>query len=367
MVAEAPAELRQRIENYPGAARRFDAVIRAWIDAAGEKDVKSRYSRSVGQRLEQCVKEIEQLAEMPNGLKLAFNLILYLGNKSCGPKYAPEYSRYRSWDEPADTLLLKLSKKILEIDSGFIPTEEVAQLRERIELLAAKDVNSYFPSSFDLMWSVVECPDTIQEFHDNLRAEILATYSKEDREAIRYERRYHNIGEKLEEYIPKIRRLRLMSLVGYKLAFDLVLYVGRYSYLDPPDHDRWMNQRRLDEEMDELLMGVANDIRNQEPDFKRQQAIDALRCELEYLAGHGVISYFPLSFKMLSKWMPETAKAYAVEIHDELKAKVSKAHKLLEKRLQIYVGDQKVPTTDWLGTKMLEFVEEIRALSSMLE
>jgi len=81
---------------------------------------------------------------------------------------------------------------------------------------------------------------------------------------------------------------------------------------------------------------VANDIRNQEPDFRPHQAIDALRCEIEYLAGHDVTSYFPLSFKMLSKWMPETAKAYAGEIHDGLKSRISKAHKLLEKRLQIY-------------------------------
>ena len=184
------------------------------------------------------MKEIEQLAEMPNGLKFAFNLVLYLGNKSFDPIHAPEYYTRRSWDKPADDLLLKLLKRMLEMDTKFMPTKEVAQLRDRIELFATRGVDSYFPNSFDFMWSVVEGPDVIQRFHDELKAEILATYSKEDKEAARYERGYQSMGEKMEEYIPKIMRMRLISLLGSKFAFDLVLYLGRHSYLYLPDYDR---------------------------------------------------------------------------------------------------------------------------------
>lgn len=60
--------IRERIQNHLGAAKRFGNVIRAWIVAACEKAEPSSYGDSESRYLEQYVEDIEQLAEMPEGL-----------------------------------------------------------------------------------------------------------------------------------------------------------------------------------------------------------------------------------------------------------------------------------------------------------
>jgi hypothetical protein len=183
---------------------------------------------------------------------------------------------------------------MLEKNPAFV-LRKVAQLHERIELLKAKRVGTYFLNSYDLMWGLAESPEGILKFNGNLKAEILAAYTKLSavKKGKRYQRNYSAIGEKMEDYIPEVKRLSLMSLTGSKLAFDLALYLGRHSYLDPADNDSWNTTRDPDEMVDELLTEMTNNIPKGEPDFKPQLTVDALRCEIEHLAGKNVQSYSP--------------------------------------------------------------------------
>jgi hypothetical protein len=83
--------------------------------------------------------EIEQLAEMPEGLERAFNLILFLGEKSYDQDDTRDFYSYRPSDKPADALLLKLAKRMKKYPT-FMPTTVVALLQSKIEQLKAKGV-----------------------------------------------------------------------------------------------------------------------------------------------------------------------------------------------------------------------------------
>jgi hypothetical protein len=104
-------------------------------------------------------------------------------------------------------------------------------------------------------------------FHDALKAAISTTYSKtstelaESKFSIAYGEPWPT---RMQEYIPKIRRLLHMSSVSQKLGFDLVLYLGRHSYTDSPR--KRTSRKTLDKSADDLLAGLAMAIK-EDPDF----------------------------------------------------------------------------------------------------
>jgi hypothetical protein len=95
-----------------------------------------------------------------------------------------------------------------------------------------------------------------------------------------------------------------MPGTGLQLTFDLVLYLGRHSYLEAPYQFRNRLRSRLDIAMDALLE-VATATKEKQPGFRPQRVADALRCEIEFLAETEVQTYFAKSFNLLSSWLPE--------------------------------------------------------------
>jgi hypothetical protein len=150
------------------------------------------------------------------------------------------------------------------------------------------------------------------------------------------------VDSELGDFVPQTRRLSLMSGTGLQLAPDLVLYLGRHSYLEPPYKFRNRSRSRLDTAMDALLLEVATAIKEMQPDFRPQREADALRCEIEFLAETEVQTYFTKSFNLLSCLLPEPSKAYAEEVQNEIMARISKAHKVREKAGDLFSGP-KIP------------------------
>jgi hypothetical protein len=157
-----------------------------------------------------------------------------------------------------------------------------------------------------------------------------------------------------------------MPGTGLQLTFDLVLYLGRHSYLEAPYQFRNRSRSHLDTAMD-VLLEVATATKEKQPGFRPQRVADALRCEIEFLAETEVQTYFAKSFNLLSSWLPEPSKAYAEEVQNEIMARISKAHKVQEKRLEVYALDQKCPMPDCLGGKRVEFFEDVSALGQKVE
>jgi len=92
-----------------------------------------------------------------------------------------------------------------------------------------------------------------------------------------------------------------------------------------------------------------------------------LRAETHFLAEKKRFSFFPKWLKLLSSWLLELAKAYVGEVLDELQYRISKAYRILEKKLEIYQHDQKKPSTDILSSRMKDFLDDIEILSKIPE
>ena len=69
----------------------------------------------------------------------------------------------------------------------------------------------------------------------------------------------------------------------------------------------------------------------------------------------------------MASWVPTTAKAYAKEAHNEIKANIDKTHAAVEKRYANFNYDSKRPTADWLSRDMKAFLPAIEDLSNKPE
>jgi hypothetical protein len=103
----------------------------------------------------------------------------------------------------------------------------------------------------------------------------------------------------MKPFVPCIRKVGNMSPRGAKLAFDLVLFLGRHTYKEIPESWRPEVLTRLDDYLDSTLLELAVGAREQDPTFKPVKAVEALRCEIAFLAEYHIDFYFPKAFKLL--------------------------------------------------------------------
>jgi hypothetical protein len=104
------------------------------------------YSEAV----EPFIDDIDKLSDMPGGLELAFDLVLYLGTKSQGELVdgcCECGSGDRPSDEPADELLCLLAKRLKANVEGWNPVKELERLRQEAKSLEGFGIDSYFPRS----------------------------------------------------------------------------------------------------------------------------------------------------------------------------------------------------------------------------
>jgi len=104
------------------------------------------YSKAV----EPFIDDIDKLSDMPSGLELAFDLVLYLGTKSQGEVVdgcCECGSGDRPSDEPADELLCLLAKRMKANVEGWNPVKELERLRQQSKALEEFGIDTYFPRS----------------------------------------------------------------------------------------------------------------------------------------------------------------------------------------------------------------------------
>jgi hypothetical protein len=191
-------------------------------------------------------------------------------------------------------------------------------------------------NSFDLLLCWEAGPEKIQEFDKDLKTEISAVYTKASAERRQSGHVSGIISSSMVHFIPQIRRLGNMSSTGLHLAFELVMFLGRHSYDETPS----FTNRPSDLLADALLVELITDARLKDPNFRPVEEIKSLKSEMGLLAEYNIHSYFPGSFKLLSKMMPDIAKASAVKLYETYKLKITKANKVLEDRLEICKHDQ---------------------------
>jgi hypothetical protein len=332
---EAPQSIRDEFANHPGAAKILNSAIRSWIKAAYD-EAKEGYCQGedLSEVMVKYIPEIERLSQMSGELELAFHLVLFLGRHSYDPK--DKYQRQRPSDEASDKLLLNISKRIRKNDPSFLP-KEAKDLSEQIaKLTELMTTTHYFESSFAMMSSWTQGPEYVQKFHDEIKAEISIAYAKildGDGESKRDYNERNPFSKSMKPFVPRIRKVDNMSPGGAKLAFDLVLFLGRHTYKEIPES--WWPEAltRLNDYLDSTLLELAVEAREQDPTFKPIKSVEALRCEIAFLVEYHIDSYFSKAFKLLSSWMPDIAQTYALEFFNNIKTKIDQAHRLAMGRL----------------------------------
>ncbi|CZR60451.1 uncharacterized protein PAC_10347 [Phialocephala subalpina] len=77
---ELPSPIVELLQNYPGAATKLDAAIRSWIiDTYDKCENKSSNSCTLSNAMTKYLPDIERLSRLPDGLNLAYHLVLFLG------------------------------------------------------------------------------------------------------------------------------------------------------------------------------------------------------------------------------------------------------------------------------------------------
>jgi hypothetical protein len=229
---EAPQSILDDVANHPGTVKILDSAIRSWIKATYD-ETKEGYCQGEGlsEIMVKYIPEIERLSQMSGGLELAFHLVSFLGRHSYDPK--DKYQRQRSSDEASDKLLLNISKRIRKNDPSFLPKEVMKDLSEQIaKLTELMTTTHYFESSFAMMPSWTQGPEYVQKVHDEIKAVSIA-YAKildGDGESKRDYDERNPFGKSMKPFVPRIHKVGNMLPGGAKLAFDLVLFLGRHIY-----------------------------------------------------------------------------------------------------------------------------------------
>ncbi|ESZ92579.1 hypothetical protein SBOR_7039 [Sclerotinia borealis F-4128] len=222
--------------------------------------------------------------------------------------------------------------------------------------------------SRDLLISLVE-PSCVRNFSEKISRDILLDYKNVATNAVtkavdtttsRASEQVQTLASRMLSHISSIERLVFMN-EGKKWAFDLVLLAGRHSNLDhlKIDHDHQV----FDAAADNLLLQVAKAIKQEDPTFRPADAMEILIDEIE-TTGHS--GYFPQSYKLFLSWMPDVESAHVQKHVDDLHARIADAHAAVQRRLIICINDHSSPTSDLLGRKMREYIDDVVRLSHKL-
>jgi hypothetical protein len=247
-----------------------------------------------------------------------------------------------------------------------------------VKLFEERHAWPYLQRSFGILSSWLENHNFTEKTDEELGIEILSMNTDLEAQAQRFcrgncgENCYHFAGlliEKSMQFLPRIRRLGSLD-GGLEYAFNLLLFLGRQSYIETGSVQSW--QVNVDGRIDfeyfrdsSMLNHFAIRFKETYPNFEFDLALETLQTETEYLATIGSKNYLPHTFKLLASLAPYCAQKWAEGLRDEVKAKIVKRHTGIVKRYSIYLDDEKRPKGDWLGVAMETFLPETKSLAQL--
>ncbi|KAI9643029.1 hypothetical protein NHQ30_008764 [Ciborinia camelliae] len=364
----APIKIQELI-NLDFASRDFyEKSIRAGIDEESNAFHNSNRSSNFS-KLTEFIKDVEQLSHMSQGLPLAFGLAFYL----CGSTFREDSkivnaSRYECF--PFDCLAYNLCLRMKDENPYFDPKVYLTRVDEQRQWVRP-DSDGLVPHLLqcsDLLRSLVEGPSYIQLSYNNMLNNIRKAY--EDGVNFLSTNPPGNAASVLSSHmlkqIPHLQRLTYMA-GGKKMAFDLVLFMGRHSHLNDPANSRGHQvTEEFNKAADSMLLKISKAIREEDPTFRPVNAMEILLEEIETIETTEYGGCFPQSYKLFLSWMPEVEKAHVQHDYDDLRTKISNAHATIKRRLEVFVKDETRPTTDLLGKKMSGFIVDIDRLSKKM-
>jgi hypothetical protein len=323
---EAAPRLHDTLKDEITAAH---ANIKDRIENHGERLTSDDYSA----KMLEFIPHVRRLSTLsPVGLRLAFDLTIYLGQQSYGSlenggRGAPN----RPSDSQADDLLVEIATQIKGQDPSFAPVTEVAEIKRRHKKLRKSAIRTFFPKSLDLMWPWL--PGAATEFHDDLKKKIIKSH-KDTETKLFSNRMLQNqratsdwYSNQMSNFIPEIRRLSEIP-GGLLMAFGLLVMVGNFSYLRderldpfygwgpvPPD---WWCGRKSDAMADDLMSELIQRIQEEHPNFRPVTEISQLQDGAKFLSSHDINTFFSKSLPLMASWITETANPNSIYHNGEL-------------------------------------------------
>lgn len=354
-----PSAITEQLQAYPSAAQKLHDSIQIWWKEAIEKRDKSEAAQ-LGIDLLRYVPDMERLSLLSDGFKLTWQIIVTCEREVWAKIPRLNARILKKLFEAMDSVLYRVFRR----SSGELSTEEainwLKQVRQNTWINSA-----YFQRTHDLLWSIKKGPEAVQLFHQKLEASIRSKQLELTR-MIRqpwFEQWTKTIKN---PYFDEIRRLSSMSLEGSKLAFHLLLLVGRQSYDWERVSEDGDDRKLSDMEMDKLMVEIANTIKDEDPGFQPSAAFENLRCEIQYLKSRPIYDlYFHQSFFLLLTWFPEQEHDYLTKYCADYFARVKETSSLWTKRLNIYLLDGRQPVSDWMSRAISPFIDEISKLSQI--
>ncbi|QSZ31572.1 hypothetical protein DSL72_001139 [Monilinia vaccinii-corymbosi] len=381
LLSAAPIKIQKLINMDPASRDFYQTSIRAWIDKEKaelckayelEPSITTNFSGT-----KKYLTDIERLSHMSQGLPIAFDLALYL----CESSYVETKDgkikitgRYNIG--PSDHLVRTLCLRMKNEDANFRPAVHLSRINGQRKFFAedSSGLVQHLLRARDLLVSWVEGPSAAHKIHDDTKRRILYDYGRIVLKLQSAIRSSHfgpagnanipgHLVSSVEKSIPQVKRLLYMA-GGKKLAFDLLLFAGRHSYIECNRNPLGRKiTEGFDKVADSLLLQISKAIREEDPSFRPVDAMEMLHEEIETTRYFG---YFPQSYELFSSWMPEVGKAHVQQDYDDLRTKIINAHAAVERRLEVFVKDGSRPTIDLLGRRMCGFIDDINKLSKKL-
>lgn len=283
LLTEAPPTIRIQIESTQGAAKKIDTHLRKKIQKEHDR-CSGRHGNGIwekGAAMADFIPDAHLLPNMPEGLELAFQLVIFMGlNVYSRSEHPDNVSTYQAADLKIDEALFDIATRLKTQSPEWLPLSAVHKGSDLHQRLSKCGVKTCFTESFYLFLSWTRGPAYIQEYHDDLKGQISASYRKIVA-APGKAWRIGSDGSDMALLIPKIRRLGRMSSQGPRLAFELVMFFGRHTYTERPTP---CQDRTIDPIVDELLSSLMKPVLGEAVELDvYEDALDTIRNEIKFL------------------------------------------------------------------------------------
>jgi hypothetical protein len=196
-----------------------------------------------------------------------------------------------------------------------------------------------FPKSYDLMWSYIEGPDAVKQYHDELKANVRTTHDKVIREVESFEEKAgfecssYKLSREMQDFAHAIRRLAYME-GGLQRAVTLDFALGKPTYSHLPSVFGGYTYRSIDLLTARLILEFAKLSKQECPGFDAEDIMLDINPQIQYLRHRNIYTYMPRSYKLPTSW-----RAGAKAKEKEEKQRFMAAIKLL-----LFLGKQSFST-----------------------
>ncbi|CZR60292.1 uncharacterized protein PAC_10188 [Phialocephala subalpina] len=385
-------DIRKHVDSF------YNEIYADWKCEEHPDKCISSYDKRLCDTIWKYLPGEKQLSRMHGGLKLAFELVQYMGNKThiefenrSAIRMSIPMCKICMFGPPADTLLFDFLQKLKEKEKDFRPKECFGRIEAQRKALSngmepttglwlhGDDEDDeeftlhddYFTKSYDLLWSYLI---------GQIRIESYYTSEGKGDAILNLRPRFYMLSEYMALHRVNIKRLENMH-GGSRMAFDLGIFLSRKTVpplSDPelPSIGGGYNPRVSDNLIDQTLFKIPQRLPSS---VIASSEFETLEAAYQHLVACNIHTYLPKTRKLLSTFRENANMTKhekqplevvspnllnARSIAKSVRQNILKYSKTITKTLETR---PKSPSEDFIIKEMVPYIEEARALSVLPE